>query len=77
MAFGQDNPIAEEMRASPVVPSAYSQALSRNQVYSTNFIYRARSNVLLSLEFRRIKTTKVTGNRDVANHLDLALGYIF
>ena len=76
-AFGQDNPFASELGARPIVPSAYSEALSRNQTWFTNFIYRARSNVILSLEFRRIKTTVAEGDGYAANHLNLALGYIF
>ena len=76
-AFGQDNPFASELRASPIVPSEYSEALSRNQIWFTNFIYRARSNVLLSLEFRRIKTTEAEGDGYAAHHLNLAVGYIF
>ncbi|PYU62537.1 MAG: hypothetical protein DMG56_11690, partial [Acidobacteria bacterium] len=76
-AFGQDNPFASELRASPIVPSEYSEALSRNQIWFTNFIYRARSNVLLSLEFHRIKTTEAEGDAYVGHHVNLAVGYIF
>ena len=76
-AFGQDNPFASELRASPIVPSEYSEPLSRNQIWFTNFIYRARSNVLLSLEFHRIKTTEAEGDAYVGHHVNLAVGYIF
>jgi hypothetical protein len=48
----------------------------RNQTYSVNSIYRLRSNFLLSLEYRHLRTTypdAITTN----NHINLAVGYAF
>jgi hypothetical protein len=76
-AFGQDNPFANELRSSAIVPSEYGNALSRNQTWFANFIYQLRSNVVFSLEFRRLKTKELDEESYFANHLNLAIGYVF
>jgi hypothetical protein len=76
-ALGQDNPFASELRLYPVVSSAYDEALARNRSWLANFIYKPRSNVVMSVEFRRLKTHELNPGANVANHLNLSLGYIF
>lgn len=76
-ALGQDNPFASELRLYPVVSSAYDEALARNRSWLANFIYKPRSDVVMSVEFRRLKTHELNPGTNVANHLNLSLGYIF
>ena len=76
-ALGQDNPFASELRLYPVVSSAYDEALARNRSWLANFIYKPRSDVVMSVEFRRLKTHELNPGANVANHLNLSLGYIF
>jgi hypothetical protein len=76
-AFGIDNPFASQMRQFPVVPSEYDEPLAKNQTWLLNFIYQTRSNILLSLEYRRISSRELAGDYYDANHINLSLGYIF
>lgn len=48
----------------------------KNQVVMTNFIYQLRSNLLLSLEYRRLWTTYATG-KGRNDHYNFGIGYLF
>jgi hypothetical protein len=76
-AFGQDNPFASELRLYPIVTSYYAETLARNRSWLVNFIYKPRSNVVMSMEFRRLKTVELDADRYGANHVNLSVGYIF
>jgi hypothetical protein len=71
-AYGQEDPNNADIRFGEV--DAYTRL--KNQVGSANFMYNLRSNVVASLEYRRLRTQSVTG-RYWNNHLNLALGYLF
>jgi hypothetical protein len=76
-ALGQDNPFASELRLYPVVTSYYEEILARNRSWLVNFIYKPRSNVVMSMEFRRLKTVELDADHYGANHVNLSVGYIF
>jgi hypothetical protein len=76
-ALGQDNPFAGELGLYPGVPSSYAETLARNRSWLINFIYKPRSNVVMSIEYRRLRTIELSADRNVANHVNLSLGYIF
>ncbi len=76
-AYGQDNPFAHELRAFPASSYYYGPLLSRNLSPIVNFIYRVRSDVLFSVEYRRLKTYSLDANADLANQISISLGYIF
>lgn len=76
-AFGQDNPFASELRRFPASPSYFGTQLSKNLTPFVNFIYSPRSDVLMSVEYRRLQTYVLDGNSNSANHITLSLGYLF
>ena len=76
-AYGQDNPFANELRAFPGSSYYYGPLLSRNLSPFVNFIYRVRSDVLFSVEYRRLQTYTLDANANVANQIGLSLGYLF
>ncbi len=76
-AFGLDNPFADELRHYPQTPTFYGTLLSRNLSPSVNFIYQVRSDILFSVEYRRLRTSVLNGNSDQANHTTLSVGYVF
>jgi len=76
-AFGQDNPFAGEMRRFPNSYSYFGSLFSRNQTEMGNFIYRIRSNMLLSLEYRHLNTSVIDRAPIPANHVNAAVGYAF
>ena len=77
-AFGQDNPFAGDLREYGSEQSTYyPQPLSKNQTVLANFLYQPRSDIVLSLEYRRLKTFTLDSNANAANVVNLSLGYIF
>jgi hypothetical protein len=77
LAYGQDNPFASELRSSPASANYYGPLLSKNLSPFVNFIYRVRSDVLFSVEYRRLQTYTLDKNLDTANQLGVSLGYTF
>ena len=76
-AFGQDNPFAGELRRFPGSPSYFGGALTRNLTPFVNFIYQPRSDVLFSIEYRRLQTYTLDSSVSTANHVAASVGYIF
>jgi hypothetical protein len=77
VAYGLDNPFASELRAFPASGAFYGSLLSRNLSPFANFIYRVRSDVLVSVEYRRLQTYTLDSNANSANQITLSVGYLF
>ncbi len=75
--FGQDNPFASDLRQFGGNETLYGEPLSKNQSAFVNFIYQPRSDVVFSLEYRRLKTFTLDANANTANLVTLSVGYIF
>jgi len=54
----------------PLIPA-------RNQMMFANYIFRPRSDLVFSAEYRRIRSYEVTGAPDIAAQVGLALGFLF
>jgi len=76
-AFGDDNPFASDLRKFSGNPIYFNSLLSKNLTSLVNFVYRPRSDVILSLEYRHLKTFTLDSNSNSANTINLAIGYIF
>jgi hypothetical protein len=76
-AFGQDNPFASEMRENGGSQPYYPYPLSKNQTTMANFLYQPKSDIVLSLEYRRLKTFTLDSTANSANIINLSVGYIF
>jgi hypothetical protein len=77
-AFGQDNPYASELRQLGGNQTYYyAYPLSKNQSAMANFLYQPKSDVVLSLEYRRLRTYALDSNANSANIINLSVGYIF
>jgi hypothetical protein len=76
-AYGMDNPFASELRAFPASGIFYGSSLSRNQSPFVNFIYRARSDVLFSIEYKRLQTYTLDSSANNANQIGVSMGYLF
>jgi hypothetical protein len=50
---------------------------ARNQTIFANYIFRPRSDLLFSVEYRRLRTYQVDGAPDSAGQFGLALGFLF
>ncbi len=76
-AFGEDNPFASDLRKYPASASYYGSLFSRNLSPFANFIYRPRSDVVLSLEYRYLRTTVFGSGSNAANIVNASVGYLF
>ena len=76
-AYGEDVPFASELKRFPASALYYGYSISRNQSPFVNFIYRVRSDVLASVEYKRLQTSPLNGNAYIANQVIMSLGYAF
>src|ERR1700688_2390510 len=76
-AYGEDVPFASELKRFPASALYYGYSISRNQSPFVNFIYRMRSDVLFSMEYKRLQTNALNSNANIANRLVMSLGYAF
>jgi hypothetical protein len=63
--------------AIPLAPGYFAGNLIRNQSQLANVIYRPRSDLLFSTEYRRLQTFAVDGTSQRANQLSLIMGVLF
>jgi hypothetical protein len=76
-AFGTDNPYASDLEYFHC-PQAYGDpALARNKAGFVNMIYRPRSDLLFSAEYRHMKTYSLPDDGNSAGHLNLMMGVLF
>jgi hypothetical protein len=76
-AFGQDNPFAADVRFFANAASYGDPTLTRNQGMFANAIYRPRSDLLFSLEYRRLKTFSIYDYNSTAGQVNLGMGVLF
>jgi len=76
-AFGQDNANSVQLRRANLAIINPFVRLARNQTGFGNIIFRPRSNVILSGEYRKIRSWQISGPGDDASLFGLAAGYEF
>jgi hypothetical protein len=76
-AFGVDNPYAANLRGFPLSPSYFPAVLLQNRSGLFNFIYRPRSDLLFSAEYRRLRTFDLDAGSPTADQMNLMMGILF
>ncbi len=76
-AFGQDNPYASDVRAFSNTQGYSAFTLIRNRGSLVNFIYRPRSNLLFSAEYRHLRTFDISNGSWTADQVNLMMGILF
>jgi len=76
-AFGMDNPYASDLKYFEYPQSYGDPTLARNQAGFVNMIYRPRSDLLFSAEYRHLTTYSLTDGGNSAGHLNLMMGVLF
>lgn len=74
--FGSDNPFARDIHTFQAPVGVYSSVLTANRSEMANFIYRPRSDLLFSGEYRHFRTSQI-GNLYNADQLNLMMGVLF
>lgn len=75
--FGLDNPLAEDLFAFPESQSYADPTLAQNRAAIVNFIYRPRSDLLLSTEYRHLRTFDIHQSSQTAEQINLSMGILF
>lgn len=76
-AFGLDNPTAAEVRASSASEEYVGPLLVQNRSGLVNFVYRPRSNLLFSTEYRHLRSFPVDSASNSAQQVDMVMGVLF
>jgi hypothetical protein len=75
--FAEDNAFAGDARGFATDENNFGPILGRNRGTLGNFVYRPRSDLLFSAEFRRLRTFPVYSESSVTNQINLAMGILF
>lgn len=75
--FAEDNAFAGDVRGFAVDQNNFGPILGRNRGALGNVVYRPRSDLLFSAEFRRLRTFPVYDESSVVNQINLAMGILF
>jgi regulator of replication initiation timing len=75
-AFGIDNPFARDFHAIPSPAGVYPNVLTANRSAMANFIYRPRSDLLFSGEYRHLRTAEFF-NFYSADQINVMMGVLF
>lgn len=76
-AYGQDNPYASDVRAFSNTAGYSAFTLVRNRGSLFNFIFRPRSNLLFSAEYRHLRTFDISDGSWTADQVNLMMGILF
>jgi hypothetical protein len=75
--LAEDDAFATDVRGFATDANNFGPILGRNRGALGNLIYRPRSDLLLSAEFRRLHTFPVYDSASVTNQVNLAMGILF
>jgi len=76
-ALGLDNPFAGDLRDYSVSINDVYGGLAKNRAWMANFIYRPKSDLLFSTEFKRIRTSSIQNTIEQANQINVSMGILF
>jgi len=74
--FGMDSPFSNDVHAFDLPVTFYSQLLSSNRSEMMNFIFRPRSDLLFSAEYRHLRTSQI-GAINIADQVNVVMGVLF
>ena len=75
--YGLDNPFSKQLRQVAPVQSLFYPRLGRNHSAMANVIYRPRSDLLFSLEYRHIASSRVGQPTASIENIGMGIGLLF
>ena len=75
--IAEDDAFAGDVRGFATDKDNFGPILGRNRGALANFVFRPRSDLLLSAELRRLRTFPVYSSSSVTNQLNLSVGMLF
>jgi hypothetical protein len=77
VAVGQDNVLSDALRWAPQIVGEYGSVFARNRTGFANAVFRPKSNLLLSVEYRKLWTWRYVGAGNQADQVNVAAGVSF
>jgi hypothetical protein len=77
LALGSGGRDSGEFRRIQPLDPAFSTLSPRNEMLFVNYIFRPRSDLVFSPEFRRLRTYPGSGTASIADQVGVAAGFIF
>jgi hypothetical protein len=77
IAAGTGGRNSTQLREAAMSNSFLLSVPARNEMLFANYIFRPRSDLLFSAEYRRLRTYEVTGSPNTAGQIGLAIGFLF
>lgn len=74
--FGMDNPFAADVHAFAFPAGPYGIVLAANRSEMVNIVFRPRSDLLLSAEYRHLRTSQLLGF-NTADQVNVMMGVLF
>jgi hypothetical protein len=75
--YSEDDAFAADIRGYATDANNFGEILGRNRGALGNLVYRPRSDLLLSAEFRRLHTYPIYDSASVTNQINLSMGVLF
>ena len=75
--FAEDDAFTRDIRGFATDENNFGELLGRNRGTLGNVIFRPRSDLVLSAEFRRYRTFPVYSSSSVSNQVNLSVGILF
>jgi hypothetical protein len=75
--YAEDDAFAGDIRSFATDANNFGEILGRNRGELGNLVYRPRSDLLLSAEFRRLHTFPIYDPASVTNQISLSMGILF
>ena len=75
--YGMDNPFSKELRYVAAVQNLFYPRVARNRSAMANVIYRPRSDLLLSLEYRHIVASRIGQATSSIENIGMGVGLLF
>jgi hypothetical protein len=75
--FAEDDAFAGDVRGFATDLNNFGPILGRNRGALGNIVFRPRSDLLLSAEFRRLHTFPVYDTDSITNQVNLSVGILF
>ncbi len=77
VAAGTGGRNSTELREAAVTDPFLTSVPARNKMLFANYIFKPRSDLLFSAEYRRLRTYELTGPPNAAGQIGLAIGFLF
>ena len=77
VAAGAGDRNSSQLRQAGLFDAFLLTVPARNEMLFTNYIFKPRSDLLFSVEYRRLRTYYVNGSPSVAQQVGLAIGFLF